>query len=181
MEEVLSGRGGGGGQRGSRLEGASWALVGAARTGWGPGEPCPSASRCREEAEWSFRTASWASLSLPSLNPMELGTGESQPRWCQLPSIGSPQNLGTAVHHTQGRARRGSEGFRVRLLWTGYHQSHVLGQNLPSLRASVSPSIKRKVPSLVFPSLNSTFILILQKGKLRHRKVEDAIKFHDPP
>ena len=73
------------------------------------------------------------------------------------------------------------KGCQDRLLWTGHHQSHVLGQNLPSHCASVSPSIKRKMQSLVLPSLKPAFTLTLQKGKLRHRKVKDPIKFHEPP
>lgn len=48
------------------------------------------------------------------------------------------------------------------------------------LCASVSPSTKREMQSLVLPSFSPAFTLILQMGKLRHRMAECSAKFHDP-
>lgn len=56
---------------------------GSGPTQWGPGEPHPTASRCREEAEWSSGTASRGdglSVPLPALLELDrLGMGESNP------------------------------------------------------------------------------------------------------
>lgn len=99
---------------------------GSGPTQWGPGEPHPTASRFREEAEWSSGTASRGdglSVPLPALLELDgLGMGEFQPRWCWLPPTGSPKNLGTAwfTTHRSGQGRAVS-GCKDVLLWTGHH------------------------------------------------------------
>lgn len=147
----------------------------------GPEGPHPNAS-CGEVAERFSglppgMTGS-VSLSLPSLSweTSNLDGVSYHPQ--------SPHTLwtGTAqsTTHRAGQGKEGSKRLQGWALWTGHHQSRGLGQNPPSLLASVSPPTQREMQSLVFPSFNPAFTLILQLGRLRHRKAECPTKFHNP-